>query len=204
MAEITLVNYGLGNIKAFATIYKNLNIDVAIASSSEELRSARKIILPGVGAFDWAMKRLISSGLRDLLDELVLERQVPVLGVCVGMQMMAKRSQEGELNGLGWIDADVGRFQPSDSEKMPLPHMGWNDIQPLSQDNLFKNIVVPRYYFLHSYYISPKNPEHILATANYGINFAAAIHDRHIFGTQFHPEKSHQWGIDLLHNFKKL
>lgn len=204
MSGVTLVNYGLGNIQAFAHIYKRLNIPVEIAETSSQIENAEKLILPGVGAFDWAMKRLNDSGLREILDHVVLQKQVPILGVCVGMQMMAERSEEGVLPGLGWIDADVVRFDPVRIGDIPLPHMGWNDAQPLTFDSLFWGIEAPRYYFLHSYCIVPRRLDNILATAYYGCEFTAAVCDKHIFGTQFHPEKSHQWGIKLLKNFAEM
>lgn len=200
---VTLVNYGLGNIRAFVHIYQQLNIPVEVATTPGELAGAEKIILPGVGAFDWAMMRLNDSGLRDTLDKLVLQQQVPVLGVCVGMQMMARCSEEGRLPGLGWIDAEVVRFNQA-QVGTPLPHMGWNNVQPTVSDSLFRDIEAPRYYFLHSYCIVPRLHSDVLATARYGSDFTAAVRSRHIFGTQFHPEKSHQWGIDLLRNFAEL
>ena len=204
MASITVVNYGLGNIQAFAHIYQRLNISVEIAETAGQIEKAEKLILPGVGAFDWAMKRLNDSGLRDPLDQAVLQKQVPILGVCVGMQMMAQRSEEGALSGLGWVDADVVRFDPVNSSGIPLPHMGWNNVQPMAVDSLFSDINAPRYYFLHSYCVMPRSSEHTLATAHYGSSFTAAVRKNHIFGTQFHPEKSHQWGISLLKNFAGL
>jgi imidazole glycerol-phosphate synthase subunit HisH len=204
MAKVTLVNYGLGNIQAFAHIYQRLNISVEVVTSAEQLADAERIILPGVGAFDWAMTRLNDSGLRDMLDTLVMERHTPVLGVCVGMQMMAKRSEEGALPGLGWIDAEVVRFSPESIGEAPLPHMGWNDVRPTQVDDLFRGVESPRYYFLHSYYIVPRRAENVLAVARYGGNFAAAVRDGSVYGTQFHPEKSHQWGVDLLRNFAEL
>lgn len=204
MPRVTLVDYGLGNIQAFAHIYQRLNIPVVVATTAEQLARAEKIILPGVGAFDWAMTRLNDSGLRDTLDELVLRQQVPVLGVCVGMQMMAHRSEEGELPGLGWIDAEVVRFDPVQISHAPLPHMGWNDVRPAASDSLLRGIEAPRYYFLHSYCIVPRQPADVLATARYGSDFTAAVRSGHVFGTQFHPEKSHQWGIDLLRNFAEF
>lgn len=204
MSSVTLVNYGLGNIQAFAHIYQRLNIHVEVASSPEQLAKAEKIILPGVGAFDWAITRLNNSGLRDTLDELVLQKQVHVLGVCVGMQMMAQCSEEGSLPGLGWIDGEVARFKPVQTGDAPLPHMGWNDVQPVTAGNLFQGIEAPRYYFLHSYCIVPRNIDDVLASAVYGGKFTAAVSKGNIFGTQFHPEKSHQWGIDLLRNFAEL
>lgn len=201
MAAVTLVNYGLGNIQAFAHIYERLNMAVTVASTPAQLKQAKKLILPGVGAFDWAMRRLNDSGLRSTLEALVLQQHVPVLGVCVGMQMMAQRSQEGALPGLGWIDAEVVQLPPADRDHLPLPHMGWNDVHPTTSDSLFRGIEAPRYYFLHSYCIVPRSPQANLATAQYGGKFTAAVAQDHIFGTQFHPEKSHHWGIELLRNF---
>lgn len=204
MVPVTLVNYGLGNIKAFAHIYDRLNIPVRIASTPEELASAEKIILPGVGAFDWAMMRLNKSGLREALDKRVLADKVPVLGVCVGMQMMGKRSAEGKLPGLGWIDAEVVHFHSIRNTGAPLPHMGWNDVSPKTTGCIFKGINNPRYYFLHSYCVVPQDSSSVLAVTDYGCTFAAAVRREHIFGTQFHPEKSHTWGIQLLRNFAEI
>lgn len=204
MSEVTLIDYGLGNIRAFANIYERLNISFNIGSTSDAIRDAKRLILPGVGAFDWAMKRLNQSGLRSALDAMVLERETPVLGVCVGMQMMALSSDEGTEAGLGWFDAVVTSFDQDASEDTPLPHMGWNDVTPLSADSLFRNIESPRYYFLHSYCVVPADERDKLATANYAGTFTAAIRKGGIFGTQFHPEKSHGWGIDLLQNFARI
>jgi glutamine amidotransferase len=200
---ITLINYGLGNIQAFVNIYKRLNIPVKVASNANDLDEVEKIILPGVGAFDWAMSRLNNSGMRARLDELVLERGCPVLGICVGMQMMANRSDEGSLSGLGWLDADVKRFEESRFiGKTHLPHMGWNDVIPETDTKLFQGLSEDwRFYFLHSFYFLPQNSKEIMATTLYGYPFASAVSRENIFGVQFHPEKSHHWGIQLLKNF---
>lgn len=203
---IGIVNYGLGNVQAFANIYKRLNIDVAIVSTSEELLSAEKIVLPGVGAFDWAMTRLNESGMRDALDEMVLTRGTPVLGICVGMQMMAEKSEEGILNGLGWIGGEVKRFhQPAGGEKIQLPQMGWNDVQPQMEDGLFCDLGSgARFYFLHSYYFEPRSQDHLLAVTDYHGVYASSVGSANVYGVQFHPEKSHEWGIQLLENFAEL
>lgn len=183
-----------------------MNIEVCIASTHDELRTAEKIILPGVGAFDWAMTRLNESGMRDELEELVVNKGKPILGICVGMQMMANRSDEGVLNGLGWIDGEVKKFDPTlFTQKTHLPHMGWNDVVPKSNDGLFRNFDAgARFYFLHSYYFLPTKQEHVLAVTNYNGLYASSIGSKNVFGVQFHPEKSHQWGIQLLKNFAEL
>jgi glutamine amidotransferase len=202
---ITIVHYGLGNIQAFVDIYRRLNIPAVVAPSASELKDAKKIILPGVGAFDWAMQRLNDSGMRETLDELVLEKKCPVLGICVGMQMMARRSDEGELSGLNWIPGEVKRFDDSAfTQKTHLPHMGWNDVLPRSQECLFRNMVDARFYFLHSYYFCPDHEDSVLASTDYNGLYASAIRSGNVFGAQFHPEKSHEWGIQLLKNFAEL
>lgn len=198
---ITILNYGIGNIKAFQNIYNRLGISVEIATSSHQLSMAEKIILPGVGSFDWAMERLNNSGMRSTLEEMVLHYKIPVLGVCVGMQMMAESSEEGILPGLGWINAKVKRFEEN---KLRLPHMGWNGVTPKETNPLFKDIISPKFYFLHSYYFSPETDNLALATTEYGFQFTSVANNDHIYGVQFHPEKSHSWGIQLLKNFANL
>jgi glutamine amidotransferase len=198
---ITILNYGIGNIKAFQNIYNRLGITVEIATSSYQLSLAKKIILPGVGSFDWAMERLNNSGMRSTLEEMVLNYKIPVLGVCVGMQMMAESSEEGILPGLGWINAKVKRFEEN---KLRLPHMGWNNVSPKENHPLFKDIIYPKFYFLHSYYFSPETENLALATTEYGFQFTSVAYTDHIYGVQFHPEKSHFWGIQLLKNFAYL
>jgi glutamine amidotransferase len=202
---ITIVNYGLGNIQAFVDIYKRLNKSVAVAQTRKELEKAERIILPGVGAFDWAMERLNRSGMRETLDHLVLEEKRPVLGICVGMQMMARSSEEGQLPGLGWIPAEVKRFdETAFTQKTHLPHMGWNDAVPARTDCLFREMQAPRFYFLHSFYIQPDNADVILSTTDYNGEFASSVRSANVFGAQFHPEKSHDWGVQLLKNFAEL
>ena len=202
---ITLLSYGLGNVLAFVNIYRRLNIAVQVARTVDELANAERIILPGVGAFDSAMSRLQASGLRACLDELVIEKRRPVLGICVGMQMMAKRSDEGDLPGLGWIDAEVKRFDEGRfTQRTHLPHMGWNDVASCVSNGLFQGMASPRFYFLHSYYMKPVSDDATLAVTDYHGLFTSAVRVGNVFGTQFHPEKSHQWGIQLLRNFAEL
>lgn len=201
---IGIVNYGLGNVEAIANIFRRLNVPVLLASTADELRLADRIILPGVGAFDNAMQKLGASGMLQELENAVLSQGKPVLGICVGMQMLAERSEEGTLPGLGWISADVVRFESSvDGEVRFLPHMGWNDVRPKLDGGLFQGLESDaRFYFLHSYYFRPRSDANVLAVTDYGQPFASAIiGGTNVFGVQFHPEKSHHWGIQLLKNF---
>ena len=203
---ITIVDYGLGDIQAFANIYKRLDVPVRFAKTSHDLEGASHIILPGVGAFDWAMERLDGSGMRATLDHLVREDKKHVLGICVGMQMMARSSDEGSSAGLGWFDAKVKRFDESRIQsRTHLPHMGWNDVRPLATTDLFQELGEgARFYFLHSYYFAPNDPEDVLAQTDYGDRFACAVRRGNVYGIQCHPEKSHNWGIQLLKNFARL
>ena len=203
---ITIIDYGLGNIRAFVNVYERLNIPVSVAKTTDDLKAAKKIILPGVGAFDYAMSKLNNSGMRETLDELVLDNKVPLLGICVGMQMLAYSSDEGILLGLGWIDGTVKRFDASVlKSKTQLPHMGWNTIHPNNGNPLFVNFNNDSlFYFLHSYYFECNNPTDTIATTEYGIQYSSAVNNKNIYGVQFHPEKSHQWGIQLLKNFEDL
>ena len=203
---IAVVDYGTGNISAITNIYKFLNVNVSIVSDADQLKKAKKIILAGVGAFDDSMLRLNASGMREILDQQVLKNNVPVLGICVGMQMMACSSEEGKENGLCWFNnSKVIKF---DETKLPhkpkLPHMGWNNIKPFKHHPIFneinKNV---EFYFLHSYWFSCEQ-EHKLAVTNYGIEFPSVISKGNIFGLQFHPEKSHLDGIKIFKNFSEL
>lgn len=200
---IGIVDYGLGNVQAIANIYSRLNIPVIAAKTSEDLRRSDRLILPGVGSFDWAMKLLDTSGMRSTLDDLVLGEQRPVLGICVGFQMMARSSEEGTLPGLGWFDATVRRLGDGLLAKaVQLPHMGWNDALPMNAGGLFAGLEHPcRFYFLHSYYFLPNRKEDIMTTTDYHGTYCSSARRGNIYGVQFHPEKSHQWGVGLLRNF---
>ena len=202
---IAIVHYGLGNVQAFANIYKRLNIPAGIAETPEAILAADRLILPGVGAFDWAMKRLDASGLRPTLEEAV-GRGKPVLGICVGMQMMARRSDEGVLPGLGWIDGEVKRFdEAAFTQKTHLPHMGWNEVTPRNGNGLFRDLSQgARFYFLHSYYFVPRNTDHVLAETDYNGLYASAVQSGNVLGVQFHPEKSGAIGLKILEDFIEL
>lgn len=203
---ITIVDYGLGNVQAFVNMYKRLNVEARAARRADELTGATHVVLPGVGAFDHAMHLLQASGMRESLDELVLGRGVPVIGICVGMQILADASDEGRSPGLGWIRGRVRTFvsQPQ-AAALPLPHMGWNDVQPGTGQCLFAGLESDaRFYFLHSYFFECADAQNVAATARYGIDFACAVHAGHVHGVQFHPEKSHHWGAALLKNFAEL
>lgn len=202
---IKIVDYGLGNIQAFQNVYKRLNIEVGRAKTADDLGGATKLILPGVGAFDHAMEQLDQSGMRQRLEDLVLGGGVPVLGICVGMQMLAERSDEGQLPGLGWIQGEVKGFKGLNQSDLQLPHMGWNDVSPKLEHPLFDGLRKDaRFYFLHSYYFHCANEKDVAAVADYGKPFGCAVSRGQIHGVQFHPEKSHHFGAQLLKNFASI
>lgn len=200
---IAILSYGLGNIKAFANIYKGLNIPFAVAEDRATLAAADRIILPGVGAFDHAMLRLRESGLFETLEEAVIGQGKPVLGICVGMQMLALSSEEGEQPGLGWIDGQVAKIRFSeDGPRGLLPHMGWSAIRPNADEPLLDGLDERvGFYFLHSYRFICNDPADVIATADYATPFHCAVRRANVHGVQFHPEKSHHNGIRLLKNF---
>lgn len=203
---ISIIDYGLGNIKAFENVYRHLGIAFNVAKSCVDLEESSKIVLPGVGSFDHAMRQLQQSGMKEKLDELVLEKALPVIGICVGMQMLAKSSDEGQLDGLGWVDAVVRKFdEESIHYKTHLPHMGWNDVRAVKENVLLKDLeTAAKFYFLHSYYFDCNDKSDTIAVADYGIEFTCAINKANIYGVQFHPEKSHQYGVQLLNNFANI
>tara|TARA_Y100000590_G_C15733151_1_gene1017741 strand:- start:3451 stop:4065 length:615 start_codon:yes stop_codon:yes gene_type:complete len=203
---IAIIDYGLGNINAIYTVYKNLNIPVIIASTNSDLKKSDKFILPGVGAFDYALQKFNASGMRSTLEKLITVNKNPILGICVGMQMLARKSEEGLKTGLDWIDGEVKIFdQKSTVNKISIPHMGWNNIIIKNNNPLFYGLNNHTYfYFLHSYYFKTTLKANILSLTKYGKEFISSINHENIYGVQFHPEKSHQAGIKLLKNFSEL
>lgn len=203
---ITIIDYGVGTIHAFVSIYNKLHIPINIAKKESDLIGATKLILPGVGAFDHAMQRLTDSGMLEKLNQLVCNDKIPVIGICVGMQMLAKSSDEGKLSGLGWINGVVKKFDISKINFVThLPHMGWNDVKVVKWNSLLKGLEnEARFYFLHSYYFQCNEYKDIIAVTNYGIEFTCALNYENIYGVQFHPEKSHLFGIQLLKNYSDL
>jgi glutamine amidotransferase len=204
---IRIIDYGVGNIQAFINAFRRNGIQAERASKCEEIQSADKLILPGVGHFDHAMLRLNRSGLRDAIETAVLDRKIPILGVCVGMQMLAEGSEEGYEHGLGWVPGRVRALAGRGAmPSLALPHMGWNEITPCkSETPLLVGINrAAEFYFLHSYYFEAENEQHILATVTYGYQFCAAVQCANILGVQFHPEKSHHAGTTLLRTFAEL
>ena len=203
---ITIIDYGSGNISAIGNIYERLNIDYKIAKSPSEIIGAHKLFLPGVGAFDETMILLENSGLRKALDIEVLINKVPIIGICVGMQVLGGSSEEGKLPGLGYIKGHVKRLDENLIINKPsLPHMGWNNVSLKRQSPLFEDIDTEiGFYFLHSFYFECDNHSNVLATTEYGHSFASAINHENVYGIQFHPEKSHNNGVSLLKNFANL
>lgn len=203
---IRIVDYGVGNIQAFMTMFKRLGLPAERARTPAELVGATRLVLPGVGAFDHAMQMFNESGLRAPVEEAVHGRSVPVLGVCVGMQMLATGSDEGVLPGLNWIPGRVRAFATTpEAQHLPMPHMGWNELEVRPGSKLFTDFPArPRFYFLHSYYFACDHAAHVAASAEYGLNFDCVVSAGHIHGVQCHPEKSHQSGARLLKNFAEL
>jgi glutamine amidotransferase len=201
---IKIIDYGLGNLNAFLNGYKRQNIQASLAKTSADVLEASKVILPGVGAFDHAMDLLNRSGMREALDEVVTRKHVPVLGICVGMQILGASSDEGTAAGLGWVPGHVRHFKALKMENQIFPHMGWNTVDPAEGSKLFDKLSDARFYFLHSYYFDCERSYDVAAVSNYGADFACAVQSGNVYGVQFHPEKSHHFGMQLLKNFAEL
>lgn len=204
---ITIIDYGMGNLGSVHNMFKYLNIASTIEKDPEKIRLADKILLPGVGSFDAAMSKIHSNGLLEVLNEKTLKEQIPVLGICLGMQLLTRGSEEGKLPGLGWIPANTIGFKGQISSQYKIPHMGWNIVKstietPLTQG--FSEWDEMRFYFVHSYFVHVDNQENSILKTNYGVEFDSAIQKDNIFGAQFHPEKSHKFGMKLFENFARI
>lgn len=200
---ITIVDYGVGNIQAILNMFDYLGIEAQASTDVGVIAEADKLLLPGVGAFDKAMTALNSGGMVEALEYAVHQRRVPVLGICLGMQLLTRKSAEGSLAGLGWIDADVQRIQIQSALGLKVPHMGWSEVEPSRPSDLFASMS-ERFYFVHSYHVVCDEPTDVLATVDYGGKLCCAVNRDNIWGVQFHPEKSHRYGMRLLSNFAKL
>ena len=201
---ITIIDYNVGNLLSIQNMFKKIGAESCITNDEAVIANASKILLPGVGHFDYCMQQFNASGLKPVIEKKVLVKKTPTLGICVGHQMLFGKSEEGLEMGLGWLPGEVVKF---DAAKMPasykIPHMGWTDVITQNKATLFNNIDEPRFYMVHSYYVQCAD-ELIAATAEYGYPFVTAVEKDNIFGTQFHPEKSHRFGMKLLKNFADL
>lgn len=200
---IVVVDYHMGNIGSVLNMFRRLNVPVERSDDPTVVGRATALVLPGVGAFDHGMENLKRLGLIEVLNERVVQQQTPVLGICLGMQLLSRRSEEGQLPGLGWIAGETVRFRfDPQTTGLRIPHMGWNDVRPRPGDSLISTQErSPRFYFVHSYHFICDREEDVLATCHYGYDFACAVRRGHITGVQFHPEKSHRYGMALLRNF---
>jgi glutamine amidotransferase len=202
---ITIVDYKTGNLGSIRNILKRIGVESVITSDIQVIANASKLILPGVGAFDTGMKNLESLGLTEVLNSKVLKEKTPVLGICLGMQLLSSGSEEGVLPGLGFIDAKTVKFRFVNTEEYKNPHMGWNFTIQKKESRLFEGMYSdPRFYFVHSYYFRANNQSDILASTEYEIEYTSAVEKDNILGVQFHPEKSHKFGMKLLKNFVDL
>ncbi len=199
---ICIIDYGIGNIGSIQNMIKKIGYESIVSSDESVIKKADKLLLPGVGSFDYAMKKLKELKLYDLLNEEVVLKKKPILGICLGMQLMTNGSEEGSEKGFAWIDAYVHRFEAND---LKVPHMGWNLIKIEKTDNLSLDLYDEnRFYFVHSFYVKCNNKNDKLFSTNYGVDFISGFSKENIYGVQFHPEKSHKFGKKLLENFCKL
>ena len=200
--KIIIIDYGMGNVGSIANMLKKIGREALVTSDHNQIRNADKLILPGVGSFDYGMRNLKKMGLIPLLQEKVLVQKTPVLGICLGMQLLTQGSEEGVLEGLGWIDARAEKFRFETSPPLKVPHMGWNTVTSLKKSLLFDDMhPEPRFYFVHSYHVRCLHIADELTATRYGFAFTSSLERGHIAGVQFHPEKSHKFGMKLLKNF---
>ncbi|SFV62804.1 Imidazole glycerol phosphate synthase amidotransferase subunit [hydrothermal vent metagenome] len=204
---ITIIDYEMGNLGSIQNMFRYIGVESKIESDPDKIKNASKILLPGVGSFDMAMKKIREKGLDKVLNEKALKEQIPVLGICLGMQLLTERSEEGKLDGLGWIPSKTMSFKNRVDEKLKVPHMGWNIVKSSQSNPLtdgFNELDEIRFYFVHSYFVKVDNEKNSILKTDYGLEFDSAISKDNIFGTQFHPEKSHKFGMKLFENFARL
>jgi glutamine amidotransferase len=200
---IVVVDYGAGNIGSILNMFKRLGADVCASSDPCVIENASKLILPGVGSFDYGMKKLLESGIVDVLNKKVLVDKIPILGICLGVQLMTQCSEEGELPGLGWFQARTVKFSFSERQgHLKIPNMGWIDTSFKKRSKIFDyGDEEYRYYYVHSYHLLSEIESDVLCTANYAYEFVSGLEKGNIYGLQFHPEKSHKFGMKIFKNF---
>jgi len=204
---ITIIDYGMGNLGSIENMFRYLGFKVTVEKDLDKIMRATKIVLPGVGSFDTAMKKIKEQNIHEILNEKALNEKIPVLGICLGMQLLTNNSEEGSQKGLGWINAETYSFKNKIDKKFKIPHMGWNVVNKSNNSSLTKNfnsLDKTRFYFVHSYYVKVKNERNSILKTKYGIEFDSAIQNDNIFGAQFHPEKSHKFGMKLFENFARI
>ena len=200
---IVIINYGMGNSGSILNMLKKIGADAIISSNIEDIKNANKLILPGVGSFENGIENLVNLGLIPVLNSKINEDKVPILGICLGMQLFTRGSEEGNLGGLGWIDGQTVRFRFDEANKcLKIPNMDWNNVHICKEGLLFKDIYEEsRFYFVHSYHVVCNDEKDILTKTFYGYEFVSSLQNRNIMGVQFHPEKSHTDGLNILKNF---
>ena len=202
---VTIVDYGMGNLGSIFNMFKKIGVPSKITSDKNEIEKAEKILLPGVGSFDAAMNKINELDFKELLNYKALEEKIPVLGICLGMQLLTNSSEEGVLPGLGWIQAETLKFKFEKEQNLKIPHMGWNLVKKNRDSKLTEDFIdETRFYFVHSYYVKCQYDSNSILKTTYGLTFDSAIQNENIYGAQFHPEKSHKFGMNLLKNFSKI
>jgi glutamine amidotransferase len=202
---VAIIDYGVGNLTSILNMHRKLGIDAMVTGDAGRIQEADRLLIPGVGHFDTCMQNFNNSGLRSLVEKRALAEKIPVLGICVGAQMMTRGSEEGKEKGLAWVNADTIKFRLDGSSRLKVPHMGWTDLQPKTASELWVEMPEePRFYFAHSYHFNFDSIEYVTGTADYGYDFVCAFRKENIYGVQFHPEKSHRYGMKLIANFAAL
>ena len=202
---ITIVDYGLGNLASIKNMFKKIGENSIISADTACIEKATKLVLPGVGNFKEGMKNITESGFLDILNKKVINENIPVLGICLGMQLMTQNSEEGDVEGLGWVNAKTFKFNFKNDLNIKIPHFGWNEVLTKGMNGLFSGFTtIPRFYFVHSYYVKCNESDLETGITEYGIEFTSAFKKGNIYGVQFHPEKSHKYGMQLLKNFAEI